>query len=351
MNYEVEFSRRRVFTVAALSALGLAVGRIASSSAQDATPDGSLEPAGLGAVPSGGPDTAGGWSFTDDRGVVIHLDEAPSTVVAYIGIAAALHDFGYDVAAFFNGESRENVDPVTVAPDLPFDTIENLGSGDALDVEGLLAMGTDLFVGANYDVAGAQVIWPVPDDVIAQIDEFAGIVAIAYADGTDVDRLIQSNANLAGALGADLSAESVQTDQQTYDASLQALDVAIAGNPGLTALFMTGAPDGFYVSKGLADLNLYAKEGLDILTIDSWDLQSWETFATIDADVIFVDDRASGWLQPDELAEQVSTWTAHPAVAAGQVYPWHIEYVPSYRGFAPILDDMTGAIAGASVLS
>ncbi len=351
MSYDIELPRRRVLAVAGLSALGLALGRVAPSSAQDATPDASPVPAGLGAVPTGGLDASGGWSFTDDRGVVTQLDQAPSAVVAYIGIAAALHDFGYDVAAFFNGESRENVDPVTVAPDLPFDTIENLGSGDALDVEGLLAMGTDLFVGANYDVAGAQTIWPVPDDVIAQIGEFAGIVAIAYADGTDVDRLIQSNANLASALGADLAAGPVQTDQQTYDASLQALADAIGGNPGLTALFMTGAPDGFYVGKGLADLNLYAREGLDVLTIDSWDLQSWETFATVDADVIFVDDRASGWLQPDELAEQVSTWMAHPAVAAGQVYPWRIEYVPSYRGFAPILDDMTGAIGEAAVLS
>lgn len=336
--------------VAGLSAIGLGLGKVAAGAAQDATPDASPVPSGLGPIPDGGPDAAGGWSFTDDRGVVTQLDQAPTAVVAYIGIAAALHDFGYDVAAFFSGESRENVDPATVAPDLPFDTIENLGAGDALDVEGLLALGTDLFVGANYDVAGAQVIWPVPDDVIAQIDEFAGIVAIAYADGTDVDRLIQTNANLAGALGADLAAGPIQTDQQTYDASLQALAGAIAAKPGLTALFMTGAPDGFYVGKGLADLNLYAREGLEIYSVDSWDLQSWETFATIAADAIFVDDRASGWLQPDQLAGQVPTWPAHPAVAAGQVYPWRIEYVPSYRGFVPILDDMTGAITSASLL-
>ncbi len=351
MSYQIELTRRRALTVAGLSAFGLAVASVVPAGAQEATPVASPVPTGLGAIPAGGPDMAGGWSFTDDRGVVIELDEAPSEVVAYIGIAAALHDFGYDVAAFFNGESRENVDPTTVAPDLPFDTIENLGAGDALDVEALLAMGTDLFVGSNYDVAGAQIVWPVPDDVIAQIEEFAGVVAIAYADGTDVGRLIQTNANLAEALGADLSAEAIQTDQTGYEASLEALAAAIAAQPGLTALFMTGAPDGFYVGKGLADLNLYANEGLDVFAIDSWDLQSWETFATIDADLIFVDDRASGWLQPDQLAEQVPTWSAHPAVAAGQVYPWAIEYVPSYRGFAPILDDMTAALEGASVLS
>lgn len=353
MQSRFEVSRRRALATGGLSALALGLGQFvspASLSAQDASPVATPMPTGLGPVPAGGPDAAGGWSFTDDRGVLIELDQAPTAVVAYIGIAAALHDFGYDVAAFFSGESREAVDPKSVAPDLPFDTIEDLGPGDAIDVEGLLALETDLFVGANYDVAGAQTIWPVPDDVIAQIEEFAGVVAVAFADGTDVNRLIQTNANLAEALGADLTAEAIATDQATYDASLQSFADAVAANPGLTALFMTGATDGYYVGKGLADLNLYANEGLDILEIDSWDLQSWETFATADADVIFVDNRASGWLQPDQLAEQVPTWSAHPAVAAGQVYPWQIEYVPSYPGFAPILDNMTGAISGAAVI-
>jgi iron complex transport system substrate-binding protein len=347
MIYRTTLSRRRALTLAGAAALGLrSVAHIDLAAAQDATPIA----AGLGPIPTGGPDAAG-WSFTDDRGVVIQLDAAPSAVVAYLGIAAALHDFGYDVAGFFSGESRESVDPATVAPNLPFDTIENLGFGDALDLEKLVAMGVDLFVGANYDLTGAQIIWPIPDDVMAQIGDFAGVAAIAYADGTDVDRLIQTNGNLAAALGADLTAAATRTAKETYDADLAALGAAIGGKPGLKALFMTGAADGFYVGQGLADLNLYAQQGLDVVSVESFDLQSWESFATVDADVIFVDDRASGWLQPDQLAEQVSTWSAHPAVAAGQVYPWRVEYVPSYQGFAPILEEMASEIGSASVLS
>ena len=347
MIHRTTLSRRRAVMLAGSAALGLrSVARIDPAAAQDATP----VAAGLGPIPTGGPDAAG-WSFTDDRGVVVQLDAAPSAVVAYLGIAAALHDFGYDVAGFFSGESRESVDPATVAPNLPFDTIENLGFGDALDLEKLVAMGVDLFVGANYDLTGAQIIWPVPDDVMAQIGDFAGVVAIAYADGTDVDRLIQTNGNLAAALGADLAVAAIRTAKETYAADLTALGGAIAGKPGLKALFMTGAADGFYVGQGLADLNLYAQQGLAVVSVDSWDLQSWESFATVEADVIFVDDRASGWLQPDQLAEQVSTWPAHPAVVAGQVYPWRVEYVPSYQGFAPILEEMASEIGSASVLS
>lgn len=346
MRYRTSLTRRRAITLAGVAALGLRGATLTDwAAAQDATPA-----AGLGPIPTGGPDAAG-WSFTDDRGVVVQLDAAPSAVVAYLGIAAALHDFGYDVAGFFSGESRESVDPKTVAPNLPFDSIENLGFGDALDLEKLVAMGVDLFVGANYDIGGAQIIWPVPDDVMAQIGQFAGVVAIAYADGTDVDRLIQTNANLAAALGADLTAEAIQTAKQKYDADLAALGGAIAGKPGLKALFMTGAADGFYVGQGLADLNLYAQQGLDVVSVGTFDLQSWESFAKIEADAIFVDDRASGWLQPDQLAGQVPTWSAHPAVVAGQVYPWRVEYVPSYQGFAPILEEVASEIGSASLLS
>lgn len=353
MSHAFLSTRRRFIAATGVSAIGLGAGRLVFATgvaAQSASPQATPLPAGLGPLPTGGPNASGGWSFTDDRGVVVQLDSAPTAVVAYLGIAAALHDFGYDVAAFFSGESRESVDPATIAPNLPYDTIGNLGYGDAIDVEHLVAMGADLFVGANYDVAGAQIVWPVPDDVMAQIETFAGVVAIAYSDGTDVGRLIQTNANLASALGADLTTDAIQTARQTYETDLAALGAAIAAKPGLTALFMTGAADGFYVGRGLADLALYAQQGLHIATVDSWDLQSWESFAKIDADVIFVDNR-TGWLQPDQMAAQIPTWTAHPAVIAGQVYPWRNEFVPSYQGFAPLLEEMATAISAAKVLS
>jgi iron complex transport system substrate-binding protein len=37
---------------------------------------------------------SGGWSFTDDRGQKVTLGSPPTRIVAYIGAAAALHDFG-----------------------------------------------------------------------------------------------------------------------------------------------------------------------------------------------------------------------------------------------------------------
>ena len=114
---------------------------------------------------------------------------------------------------------------------------------------------------------------------------------------------------------------------------------------------MTGAPDGFYIGQNLADINYYTRNGLESYVADTYDLQSWESFGDIDADVIFVDNRAKGWLQPDQLAKQIPTWPLHPAVQAGQVYPWQNEYVPSYQGFTPVLDGVAAAVEAATVLN
>ena len=61
--------------------------------------------------------------------------------------------------------------------------------------------------------------------------------------------------------------------------------------------------------------------------------------------------RATGWLQPEEMKEQVSTWPLHPAVKVDQVYPWQNKYVPSYKGFTPVLDGIATAVTSAKILS
>ena len=348
-------TRRDVVAAAALMALGAryrggAVFAQEATPAQNTTAIATPDHPELGPVPAGGPSATGGWTFTDDRGVTVEADTPPAKVVAYIGIAGALHDFGYEVAGFFSGESREQVDPRLIAPNLPFDRLQDFGYADTLDVEALVALGADLLVGANYDVTGAQVIWPIPDDVIAQIEAFAGVVAIAYGNGTDSGRLIQTNENLAEALGADVTADEIVASKAAFEVSSEKLRQATAAKPGLKALFMTGAPDGFYVGQNLADINYYTLNGLESYTAGTYDLQSWESFGDVDADIIFVDNRAQGWLQPDQLAQQIPTWPLHPAVQAGQVYPWQNEYVPSYRGFTPVLEGVASAVGAAKVL-
>ncbi|MFT4038595.1 MAG: ABC transporter substrate-binding protein [Thermomicrobiales bacterium] len=350
MRVSQTLSRRRAIMAAGAGAAALTFAMTATARAQAGTATPEVAYPDLGPIPTGGATADGGWSFTDDRGVTVQADATPSKVVAYIGIAGALHDFGYEVAGFFSGESREQVDPRVIAPNLPFDTLKDFGYADTLDVEALVDFGADLLVGANYDVTGAQVIWPIPDDVMAQVEGFAGVVAIAFGNGTDTGRLIQTNENLAAALGADVTSDEVAASKAAFDEGAAKLRAATAAQPGLRALFMTGAPDGYYVGQDLADLNFYAQNGLETYRAETWDLQSWESIGDVDADVIFVDNRAKGWLQPDQLAEQVPTWPLLPAVQAGQVYPWQNEYVPSYTGFTPVMDGVATAVAGANLL-
>ncbi len=188
-------------------------------------------------MPTGGSDASDGWSFTDDRGVTVTTKATSTKVVAYIGIASALYDFGFEVTGFFSGETLEKVDPKTIAPTLPFDRMTNLGYGDGIDVETILGLGTELFAGANYDVTGfSQTIWPIPQDIVEQIAKVAGVIAVAYADGTDAAWLIQTNESLAAALGADVTGGDVASTKDTFKASERALRDAVAPGRGSGAV-------------------------------------------------------------------------------------------------------------------
>lgn len=112
----------------------------------------------------------------------------------------------------------------------------NLGYGDGIDVETILGLGTELFDGANYDVTGSsQTIWPIPKDIVEQVEQIAkvaGVIAVAYADGTDAAWLIQTNESLAAALGADVTGGDVASTKDTFKASEQALRDAVAPGRG-----------------------------------------------------------------------------------------------------------------------
>lgn len=44
---------------------------------------------------------SGPWSFKDDRGVTAKTDKVPANIVAFVGVAAALYDYGIDVKGVF----------------------------------------------------------------------------------------------------------------------------------------------------------------------------------------------------------------------------------------------------------
>ena len=71
----------------------------------------------------------------------------------------------------------------------------------------------------------------------------------------------------------------------------------------------------------MVDLNYLRSLGLDLVTHTTdnfFELLSWEQINLYPADVILVDAR-NAQLQPEQLAIEVPTWDALPAVRAGQV--------------------------------
>ncbi|MGH2548842.1 MAG: ABC transporter substrate-binding protein [Thermomicrobiales bacterium] len=296
-------------------------------------------------LPSGGIQPDGTWAFTDDLGFTVTADQAPTKVVAHIGMAAALYDFGFEVIGYFNPATDADGKPLRLAGDLPLDRLTHVGDFGEIDIELLLSIGADLFVGQNYGVETGG-MWPFDDAVLATIKQAVPVLSFAYGDDVTIDRNIVSIENLAVALGADATSGAAERDG--FLAATEELRTAIAEKPGLTTLFMSGSDTGFWVeSAGGADTRYYRTLGMSIYPELASGEVSWEGLLEYEADIIFVDDRAPNWWTPEQIAAEVPTWDFHPAVIADQVAPWRAQFISSYKGFTPVLTEVAGWIRKA----
>lgn len=348
-------------TVAAAALATSAMGTLAPQlRAQEASPSASPEASPIvdsplsPDLPQGGVQADGSWAFTDDRGVTLTLPETPTKVVAYIGFAAALYDLGFEVIGYYGNATNEDGSLTDSAGRLPVDRIPSVATADGeswVDVEKLVELGTEVFIGPNYGIeTEPAIIWPLDADILAQIGEFAQVIHIAAADGADVERTIETMANLATAFGADLDTEEITTAKDAFYAAKANLQAAIAAKPNLTTLWMAGSATGFWTQGSTNDILFMQKLGVQFAGNDfgSAEEQSWETFATVwAADLIFNDVRSPRWWSVEQLTEEIPTYKLHPAVAAGQVRGWRNTFTPSYVGFTPIIEDYTDAFLNA----
>ena len=331
-------SRRRF--VGTASALALAGGALSGRTLTQGTPDAAQVSVLSPELPKGGIQADGTWAFTDDLGVTVSAETAPTRVVAHIGMAAALHDFGHQVVGYYNPATDKDGHPLPIAGDLPLDELTHIGDFDELDIELILSLGADLFIGQNYDVATGG-MWPFSDDVLNQIEQAVPVLSFAYGDGVTVVRNIQSLENLAAALGADIETPELAANREAFEAASAELGAALAEKPDLIALFLAGSNTGFWIdSSGGAPLRYYRELGMNIIPAPESGEVAWEQFLDYPADIIFVDDRVPGWWSPEQLSEEIPVWDHHPAVVAGQVAPWRAQFNASYRGFAPIIAEV-----------
>jgi iron complex transport system substrate-binding protein len=304
-----------------------------------------------GAAPGPGLDSTtlpeGPWSFTDDFGETIELDEAPDVVVAEVSMAGALWDFGIQVDATFGQRELPDgtTDPMGLADP---DAMESLGDvyGE-VNVEQLRLMEPDVIVTGSFEEG---IYWGIEDDLVSQVQDTAPIIAL-QAGGRPLDETAGRVGDLAEALGADLDGPQVTEARESYDTAAADLTAALEAKPGLTFVAMSGTPDQLYVAvpSGYTDLTTYQELGMDIVEPDTdeeyWETLSWEQADTYPADVILADSRGGS---VDQILEVIPEGVQDMApISAGQLARWEVMLAPGWANLARVLTDLTEVVEGA----
>ncbi|MEU6368222.1 ABC transporter substrate-binding protein [Streptomyces sp. NPDC046931] len=297
---------------------------------------------------------AGPWSFKDDRGQTSKTDKVPTDIVAFIGVAAALHDYGVGVKGVFGPTKTKDGKADVQAGDLDIGKVAVLGDEwGQFNIEKYAALAPDLLVTTMFD--GAGTLWYVPEESTKKVLAVgAPSVGISVYDRRLTEPL-QRMLELAKSLGADTaSAKTAQAKKRFEDAAAR-LRAATKANPGIKVLAGSASQDVFYVSGSNLSIDLEYFKALGVNFVEppasalkasgGWfENLSWENVDKYRADIIMMDNRGSA-IQPADITE--ATWKKLPAVKAGQVIPRNPEPILSYDKCAPLLEDLAKAIETA----
>ncbi|MFE0100236.1 ABC transporter substrate-binding protein [Streptomyces sp. NPDC059009] len=341
-----QLSRRGV--LAAGGALGLTAALAAC---------GSEKKDGSGGGNTAGAGTSGPWSFKDDRGTTAKRDTAPRNIVAFTGVAAALHDYGVQVKGVFGPTKTKDGKPDVQAGDLDISKVEILGNAwDQFNIEKYAALAPELLISTMFDAKGT--LWYVPEDSKDKILKLAPSVGISVYD-RQMTQPLQRLLALAESLGADVKAAKVVAAKKRFEAAAERLRKAAKARKDIKVMVGSASQELFYVSGTnlSADLEYFKALGVNFVEPPAKTLKasggwfenlSWENVDKYDADIIMMDNRTSA-IQPADLDKP--TWKKLPAVKAGQVIPRVTEPIYSYDKCAPILENLAEAIEKAKKVS
>ncbi|OUC91236.1 ABC transporter substrate-binding protein [Streptosporangium minutum] len=301
--------------------------------------------------PAASPPAAGPWTFTDDRGKKIETPKRPTRVVAQVGAAAALWDFGVRPIAVFGPHKLKDGGKDAQVGDVDITKVESIGNvWDEFNVEKYISLQPELLISGMYT---DDALWYVPEKSASTIEQVAPTLGVRLV-GKPLPQVIEKYGEIAAALGADLDAPEVTAAKARFDAASKALVTPEA--KGLKVLVMAGGPESLWVVNpdDHADVRYFKELGLDVVVPEKvdeagfWQTLSWENADTYKADVILVDARTQS-MQVEEMKKK-PTFAALPAVKAGQVYPWHAEERYSYQGYADVLEKLRADLAKAKKL-
>jgi iron complex transport system substrate-binding protein len=327
---------------------------------------------GLGAVlaacgdddaKSGGSDTKGAgkasgpWTFKDDRGTTVKLDKVPTNIVAFTGVAAALHDYGISVKGVFGPTKTQDGKPDVQAGDMDITKVKILGNvWGQFNVEQYAALAPEVLLTTTFDSAGT--LWYVPEESADKIAKLAPSVAISAYD-RKLDVSLARMLELAKSLGADVTAAKVTDAKKRFEDASARLRAAAKAKPNIKVMAGSASQDLFYVSGSNLSLDLEYFKALGVNFVEPsekakavgggwYESLSWENVDKYGADVIMMDDRSST-IQPADITE--GTWKKLPAVKAGQIIARSPEPILSYDKCVKLVEDLAVALEKAKKVS
>jgi iron complex transport system substrate-binding protein len=300
---------------------------------------------------------SGPWSFKDDRGKTVSLDQVPTKIVAFTGVAAALYDYGIEVEGVFGPTKTKDGKADVQAGDMDVSKLTVFGNRfDQFNVEQYAAFQPEVLITTTFDAAGT--LWYVPEASKDKIAKLAPSVALSVFD-RQMPKPLQRMAELAGSLGADLKDAKVVEAKKRFEAASERLRKAAKSRPEIKVLAGSASDAIFYVSGSNFSIDLEYFKALGVNLVEppkkameangGWfENLSWENVDKYDADLIIMDNRTSA-IQPDAIEE--ATWKKLPAVKAGQVIGRNPEPILSYDKCAPLLEELAEAIEKAKKVS
>jgi iron complex transport system substrate-binding protein len=294
----------------------------------------------------GGDAASGGWSFTDDLGTTVELDEAPERIAGLNDLTASLWNYGIEPVATFGQTSAEE-DVAFEGRDLSDVAIVGTAYGE-IDLEALAAADPDLIVTTIYPVDSSG---DIPegtagygfDDMAQQeqIAEIAPIVQIAYRGSAA--EVIERVVDLAASLGVDPEGGEVAEARADFEAASETLSEAAANGVSVLPVFATRA-DGWWMAKAADDPQLKLYQDLGVTFVDPggedyfWHQVGWEEVPNHPSDVLLYSLRFS--MTAEEIAAQ-PTAALLPAVRNDQLHPW--KYIgPDYVAQAAYMEELAG---------
>lgn len=297
---------------------------------------------------------SGPWSFKDDRGQTAKADKVPSNIVAFVGVAAALYDYGIQAKGVFGPTKTKDGKADVQAGDMDVSKVTVLGNEwGQFNIEKYAALAPDALISTMFDDAGT--LWYVPEESKKKILAVgAPSVGISVYD-RQLTEPLQRMLQLAKSLGADTASSKVTAAKKTFEDAAARLRAATRANPDIKVMAGSASQDLFYVSGSNLSVDLEYFKALGVNLVEPpekakakgggwYESLSWENVDKYAADIIMMDNRTSA-IQPADITE--ATWKKLPAVKAGQVIARNPEPILSYAKCTPLLTSLAEAIEKA----